>query len=92
MKYFSEKTKELYESVAELEKAETYFDKQKQAELEKKNLRAKRAKEVEDAFRAANEARTKANELLVAFNKDYGSFHMTLKDGLNFDSLFELFF
>ena len=42
--------------------------------------RAQRAKEVTEAIKAANEATEKANKLLSAFVKDYGSFKTTLTD------------
>lgn len=93
MKYFSEKTKKIYNSVSDLEKAETKFLKKQEEEEKKKNLRATRAKEVETAMREASEAREKANKLLIEFNKDYGSFHMSLDgDIFPFTSFFDLFF
>lgn len=65
MKYYSEQTKKLYDSKAELEKAEKDFEEKKAAELKKKEAREARAKEVADAY-------NKYIELFNAFVKDYG--------------------
>ena len=73
MKYYSELTKNLYDSKDELIKAEAEVTKAKAD-------RADRAKEVTEALKAATEANKKANELLRAFVKDYGSFKTTVKD------------
>lgn len=93
MKFYSEKTEMLYDSAEELEKAESQLEEAQKKEEEKKQARAARAKEVEDAFRAVSEAQKKANDLLVAFTKDYGSFHMTYKDEapFGFRSFFDFF-
>ena len=48
-----------------------------EAERVKKEARAKRAKEVEEAIKKANEAQTTAVKLLREFTKDYGYFHMS---------------
>ena len=73
MKYYSDVTKQLYESKEELIKAEVEATKAK-------TDRAERAKEVTEALKAANEASKKANKLLNEFVKDYGSFKTTIKD------------
>lgn len=73
MKYYSEITKELYDSKEDLTKAEVEATKAKAD-------RSNRAKEVTEALKAANEATKKANDLLAAFVKDYGSFKTTIKD------------
>ena len=84
MKFYSEQLSKLFDTQAELETAEEKENAAKRAEEEKKaKLKANRetrAKEVEDAFKTAAEAQKKANELLNAFLKDYGSYHTTLKD------------
>ena len=97
MKIFSEKTNKEYASVDECLAAEEEFDKQVALEKAKKeelaNVRKDRAKEVEDAYKAILEAQKHYREVLNAFVKDYGSFHMTLHtgDGNPFD-LFNRFF
>ena len=73
MKYYSEITKNLYDSKEELVKAEAEV-------VKSKADRAERAKEVNEALKAATAAQKKANELLAKFVKDYGSFKTTLKD------------
>ena len=74
MYIYSEKTKRRYETVEECIKAEEEYDKALAEEKEKKERlaseRRERAKEVENAFK-------EANDLLKAFIKDYGSFHTT---------------
>lgn len=79
MRYYSDITKCLYDSAAELAQAEGKVLKEeaekKAAEKEKKEARAKRAKEVETALKEANEAQAKAIKLLKEFTKDYGYFH-----------------
>lgn len=73
MKYYSEITKELYDTKEELTAAEVEATKAKAD-------RAERAKEVNDALKAANEAQKHANKLLSDFVADYGSFKTTLTD------------
>lgn len=73
MKFYSELTKQLYDTKEELQKAEVEVTKSKAD-------RAERAKEVTEAIKAATEASKKANKLLEQFVKDYGSFKTTIKD------------
>lgn len=87
MKYYSELTKNLYDSKDELIKAETEVTKAKAD-------RAERAKEVTEALKAATEANKKADDLLKAFVKDYGSFKTTIKGedaNVRFPSFWDLF-
>lgn len=71
MKYYSEKLKKVFDDVKSLDKAEKEFDEKQAIELKKKEERASRAKEVEDAWK-------KYQELLKAFIKDYGSYHQSV--------------
>lgn len=86
MKFYSETLNKLFDTQAallEAEKAKKDAELAKEkAEKEKKAARATRAKEVEEALKAANEAQAKAVKLLKAFTKDYGYFHTsyTLED------------
>lgn len=93
MKYFSEKTNQVYDAVEDLEKAEQAYEKQRKALEDKKARREQRAKEVEKAFEEANEATKKANELLQEFIEDYGSFHTSLTKPIEsiWDTFFKLF-
>lgn len=81
MKYYSQVTKQLYDSTAELVKAERAVEQKRiaaeKAEKAKREERASRAKEVENALKAANEMQVKAAQLLQNFTKDYGYFHMS---------------
>lgn len=97
MKYYSTELNELFDSEEALVKAEkAEVEKKKKAEAElkaKKADRAKRAKEVEKAFKDAMKAQQQADELLNSFIKDYGSFHATF-DGDDFygnNLMFSLF-
>ena len=84
MKYLSEVTKKVYDTVDELnaeeEKVLTARKERELAEAEKKAKREERAKEVEEALKFALEAQKEANEKLDAFCKDYGTFHTSLKN------------
>lgn len=97
MKYYSEQTKQFYDSVEECEEAENKLvEAKKKAELEakaKSEAREKRAKEVEEAIHTAQDAQKKMYDLLKAFNKDYGPFHYSYKgdDGESLLSLFDFF-
>lgn len=81
MKYYSQITKKLYDSVTDLTLAENKIKeaetKKLEAEKIKKAERATRAKEVEAALKASKEASAKANKLLKDFTNDYGYFHMS---------------
>lgn len=84
MKYYSEKTKKLYDTTEEVVNAEKELEAAEQKKQELVAKRKERAKEVEDAFAAAN-------ELLNKFIEDYGSFHTTISTGRSlFDRLFDL--
>lgn len=71
MKYYSEKTKKLYDSEEELNKAEIALNDRLLEEQKKKETRAKRAQEVDDAY-------NKYVKLLKGFVKDYGYYHRSL--------------
>lgn len=100
MKIVSELTGKEYKTVDECVEAEAAYAKaQKEKEEKAKALaevRKTRAKEVEDAYAKIAEAQKHYNELLNAFCKDYGSFHMTVKTGESnpfdlFERIFDLF-
>ena len=93
MKYYSDKTKKMYESVEELETAETKFDEEHKAELALKEERAAAAKEVEEAYKKANDAYAEARGKLNDFISKYGSFHRTFtSETPTSKSLFDVFF
>lgn len=90
MKYYSDLTKKLYDTEADLKKAEIEVTKSKAN-------RAEKAKEVTKLIQEANEATKKANKALSDFVKEYGSFKTTLTDKDvdikgNFWDLFDHFF
>ena len=97
MKFYSEQLNKLFDTPEDLRVAEEKVNAAKRAEEEKKNQlkaqREERAKAVEEAFKEAAKAQEKANELLNAFVKDYGSFHTTLREAPAslWDVLFNLF-
>ena len=100
MKIFSEKTNQYYPTVAECEDAEVKFDEeQKQLVAQKEALaqnRKERAKEIEELFSKRSTIDKEIKEKLNAFTKDYGSFHMTVRDEdmpiSPFSDLFSFFF
>ena len=71
MKYYSELTKQLYDTKEALQKAEI-------EQTKAKANRAERAKEVKQAYEAAIEANKKARKLLNDFTKDYGCYYTTI--------------
>ena len=81
MKFYSEVTQKLYNSERDLAVAEAEVKaaemKKAQAEKEKKEARAVKAKEVEKALKEANDAQAKALKLLKDFIKEYGYFHFS---------------
>ena len=95
MKYWSETLNKVFDTEAECQAAEEeHAAKKAEAEARKNALveaRANRAKEVEDAYKAAVAAKKNYDDLLKAFLKDYGSFHATFKDVDPFFSLFDWF-
>ena len=95
MKYFSETLNKVFDTEAECQEAENQqAARLAEAQARKDALitaRAERAKEVEDAYKAAVTAKKEYDTLLKAFLKDYGSFHATFKDVDPFFSLFDWF-
>ena len=96
MKIFSEKTKKCYPTVEACMAAEEEFDiEQARIAEERKKLaeaRKERAKEVEEAYKEAMEAQKKFYELRNQFVKDYGSFHMTVRNTQSMPSFMDDFF
>ena len=89
MKYYSQITKDLYDTKEDLVKAEVEATKAK-------SDRAEKAKEVTQLLKEANEAQKKANTALKEFIKEYGSFKTTIKDDdmevkYNFWDIFDKF-
>lgn len=84
----AESERKYLEAKAVKEKAEA----ERKAALEKKNSeRAARAKEVEDKRKAYIDARNEYQKALSNFCKDYGAYHMSVKD-VNPLSLIDTFF
>ena len=78
--YYSEILNKYFETEEKCLKAETEFNEKHALEIKKKEERAARAKEVEDAFKEVIKAREHYVELKNNFINDYGSFHMTYTD------------
>lgn len=80
MKFYSEVTKELYDTEEALTKAE-------KAVNDKTAARKADAKLVDDAFKAYKAARDNYNKVLADFCEKHGSYHKTLKkeDLTNYD-------
>ena len=92
MKYYSEKTKKLYDSEEILRDEEAKFDLEHEKELALKAQRAERAKEVDAAYDEAVKAKRKADELCNQFIKDYGSYHSTRRTVIPMGSIFDMLF
>ena len=95
MKFYSEKLDKLFDTQELCAEAEEAHEKAL-AEAENKKLklaeeRATRAKEVEDLYKTAIEAKKAYDEKLREFLKDYGSFHATFKNVDPFFSLLDWF-
>ena len=94
MKYYSDKTKQLYESVEQLQKAEVAYDKEQEAALAKQRDRKNRAEEIKKAREVLRNAQKNYQDLVNKFVKDYGSYHETYSkesDSLE-QILYNLFF
>lgn len=82
MYIYSEKTNKKYDSVEACVEAEKAYEEQQKAEKERlASERAVRAKEVEDAYQKAVNARKEYDAVLENFVEDYGSFHMSIHSG-----------
>lgn len=105
MKFYSEVLKEMFETAeacatAEAEHAKAKAEKEALAKA-KAEERKVRAKEVEEAYNAKVAAEKQFKEKLAAFCKDFGPYHMTIKNpeenektisALGFGSIFDNFF
>lgn len=78
MKYYSEKLNKVYNTIEDLEVAEKEFEARNLEVETAKKERAAAAKDVEDAYKAANEARKVADAKMNEFIKKYGSYHKTI--------------
>ena len=72
MKYYSEVTKKVYDTVADLEKAE-------KAITDKAAARKRDAEEVEKAFEAMLTAQKNYEKVLSDFCSKHGAYHKTIK-------------
>ena len=77
MKYYSDKTKKIYDTVEQLQAAEKKYDDAHAAEIKKAEERKRRADEIAAARKDLQNAQKKYNELVNKFIKDYGSYHAT---------------
>lgn len=96
MKYYSEITREFFNSEKELNEAEAAHEK-KVAEAKQKReaaeaARKERAKEVEEALKDLQNAQKHYIELRNKFIKDYGSWHMTISSPTPLTDLVEALF
>lgn len=102
MKYFSEKTNRVYDTVEELNKAEFKLKEEEnrkkiQAEREKAEKekilaeRKSRAAEVEAARKDMIEAQKVYKNVLTDFCKDYGTYHYSVENADSIPTLFNLF-
>lgn len=96
MKFYSEITKELYDSEKECAKAEKlHEDKRLKEQAEKAKLAEERkaaAEKVEAARKAASAAKEAYYEELTAFCEKYGAYHTTIRPSDSFNSIFKMLF
>ena len=92
MKYYSEKLKKVYDTVEQLQAAETEYDKAHAAEIAKQKERKARANEIDAARKELANAQNKYNDLINKFVKDYGSYHTTYNDNDKITSTTDLLF
>lgn len=93
MKFYSEKTKKMYDDTKSLMIAEAEYEKEQREKNKVKEKRAERAKEIEKAIEEEKKARHKTQELISEFVKDYGSFHYsTTNKDFSPDGLFQMIF
>lgn len=93
MKYYSDKTKKLYDSVELLNEAEMAYDEVHAAELKKAEQKKNAAEAIKAARKAVIDAQSRYNELVNQFIKDYGSYHETYRDGdmISLKDIFNLY-
>jgi len=95
MKFYSEKLNKVFDTEEQCVEAERAHERAiTEAETKRLKLaeeRANRAKEVEELYKAAVEAKKAYDEKLREFLKDYGSFHATFKNVDPFFTLFDWF-
>ena len=93
MKFYSEKTKKLYDDEKSLAEAEAALAEKEAKEAEKLKVKKDEAKAVEEAYKKIKEAQKEYYKLRDAFIDKYGSFHMTYTDkdkkGVTTRSLFD---
>ena len=102
MKFYSEITKQVYNTPEEVEKAEIMVKQAEEKERIRKEQEAKKQEEltrqrksraaaVEEARKKMAEAQAKYREELESFIKDYGSYHYTSTSAKDIPLLFDLF-
>ena len=93
MKYYSDKTKKIYETIEDLQSAEAIFDKEYAEKLKEKEVKKARVAEIEKARAEAEAAAEKYNKLIREFIRDYKYYHSTIsKIDDNIEKLFNLLF
>lgn len=93
MKYYSDKTKKLYDTVELLNEAEMAYDEAHAAELKKAEQKKNAAEAIRAARKAIIELQSEYNKLVNQFIKEYGSYHETYRDGdiINLQDIFNLY-
>ena len=88
MKYYSDKLNRLYDSEEELHKAEKEVEDQESKKAALSKEKKERAEEIRKAFQKSQDVRSQAikdikkadseySQLVQAFIRDYGSYHMS---------------
>ncbi len=91
MRIISEKTRKTYETVEECLAAEKLFDEEqakiKEKQLEIANAKREKAKAVEEAYATAVKAHQDFLKLRNEFIEEFGYFHMTYRDKVDFPNV-----
>ena len=91
---YSEILKKEFDTVEARKEAEAQYnaqqDKLTQEKKARKQERAARAQEIDEAFKEIRVAQDKYNDLVKKFIKDYGSYHSTYTSSDDIPDVFEL--
>lgn len=92
MKYYSDKTKKVYNEVADLESAEKAYDDAHAEELKEKESAKRDAEEIKKTYEELAALRKKYCALVDAFVRDHKSYRLTISTRDYFDNLFDWLF
>lgn len=77
MKFYSEKLKKLYDTEAELHKAESAYDDVAAKKEKERRERADAAKAIDEKYKEKAKVEAEYSKMVADFCKKYGSYHKT---------------